>query len=443
MNGGLRYAAVVVLLVVALGIGVVGGALLDRHVLLTLAPPSGIPSDAQPEFQLIAEAWNLIEQVYVDRSVVTPQNLGYGAITGMTDALGDTGHSRFLTPQMVKEEQQFTQGQFVGVGIEIEAQDAHIVIVAPIDNSPAQAAGLKAGEIILKVNGQDVSGMSVSQVQALVAGPAGTSVTLTIQDPSTDTTFTVTLVRAVINVQNVTWVQVPGTQIADVRIAGFSEGVTSDLRNALQQILQQGSTGLILDLRDNPGGLLDQAVGTASQFLTTGNVLLEKNAKGDITPVPVESGAIAPDIPMVVLVNAGTASAAEIVAGALKDPGRATLVGETTFGTGTVLNQFSLSDGSALLLATQEWLTPDGHTIWHVGLDPNVVMALPANVAPLYPSAERSLTAAQVQSSGDAQLLRGLQILQTGAQSPGSGVGFFVTLPSSVDVCGENCPWTD
>jgi carboxyl-terminal processing protease len=157
--------------------------------------------------------------------------------------------------------------------------------------------------------------------------------------------------------------------------------------------------------------LLSEAIGTASQFLQGGNVLLEKDAQGKISPVAVVQGGLAPDLPLVVLIDAGSASAAEIVAGALQDAGRAKLVGETTFGTGTVLNEFSLSDGSALLLATEEWLTPNGRTIWHQGIAPDVQVTLEQGSSPLLPEAEEGMTPEQVQNSGDAQLLRALELL--------------------------------
>ena len=243
--------------------------------------------------------------------------------------------------------------------------NGQVVIVAPIDGSPAQAAGVKAGDIIVKVDGVDLTGMSLSDVVSKVLGPAGTKVTITLQDPKTGAIRDVTITRAKINVKNVTWIMLPGTTIADVRIAGFSQGVTNDLRTALKQIQAQGATGIVLDLRNDPGGLLDEAIGVTSQFLGSGNVLLVKDAQGQEQAIPVRSGGLAVNIPMVVLVNQGTASAAEIVSGALQDAHRATVIGETTFGTGTVLNGFSLSDGSQILLATEEWLTPNGRVIWH------------------------------------------------------------------------------
>jgi carboxyl-terminal processing protease len=411
MKRTLSCLGIVILVVLVLAVGVGGGVLLDRQVLLAFDAPPNIPPSADSDFQLMAEGWNTIQQNYVDRSAIDPQLMTYGAISGMVDSVGDTGHSRFLDPQMITQEQNQIQGQFEGIGAYVEMKDGNVVIVAPIDGSPAQKAGLKAGDIITKVDGKDISGLPLDQVVAQILGPEGTSVTLTILDPNTGVTRDVTLVRAKITIKNVAWHQLPGTTVAHVRIVSFSQGVTDDLKTALTDIQNQGLTGIILDLRNNPGGLLSEAISTASQFLTSGNVLLEKNAQGQTTPVAVESGGVAPNIPIEVLINEGTASAAEIVSGALQDAKRGELVGETTFGTGTVLNQFPLSDGSVLLLATEEWLTPEGHTIWHTGLAPDVVVALPQGVSPLVPDAEQGMTATQLQNSQDTQLLKALQLL--------------------------------
>jgi carboxyl-terminal processing protease len=408
MNSQRKNFLLTTIIVLALCMDFVGGAWTERK---TLFLGGGAPPEANQNIGLIDEAWNIIQKDYVDQASVKPTQMTYGAISGMVDSLGDTGHSTFLSPEMVKEEQNFTQGQFEGVGLEIQMKGGKTVIVAPIDGSPAQKAGLHPGDIILKVNGVDVSGLSVGQVANMVLGPVGTQVTLNIQDPKTGGTRDVTLQRAQINLQNVTWHMLPGTTIAHLRLASFSQGVTQDLKQALQEIQAQGGTGLILDLRNDPGGLLSEAIGVASQFLTSGNVLLERNVKGEVKPIPVESGGVAPTIPMVVLINGGTASAAEIVSGALQDAHRAQLVGETTFGTGTVLNEFPLSDGSALLLATEEWLTPNGGSIWHHGITPDVQVSLPANITPLVPETEQGLTATQLTASGDNQLLRALKIL--------------------------------
>jgi len=219
------------------------------------------------------------------------------------------------------------------------------------------------------------------------------------------------LVRVKIDVQSVGWHQLPGTSIIHLRIASFPNTATEELDSALSAIQPLEPAGIIIDLRDNPGGLLDEAVESASRFLKTGNVLLEKDADGKITEVPVISGVPTTNLPMVILVNGGTASDAEIFASALQDARRAKLVGETTFGTGTVLNRFSLADGSGLFLATQEWLTASGKTIWHVGLTPDYVVSLAADEVPLFPSSEQEMTGEQLKASTDQQLLSAINLL--------------------------------
>lgn len=400
-----------------LGVGFAGGVLVD-HFLITPAIASTSTQTQSNGLDLVNQAYQIIQKNYVDQSAVQQSQLEYGAISGMVDALGDTGHSRFLSPQMVTEENNFTNGSFEGIGAEVMLNnDGQVIIVAPFDGSPAQAAGVKPGDIILKVDGVDMTGLSLSEVVSKVLGPAGTQVTITFQDPLTNATRDVTITRAKITLQNVTWVMLPGTTIADVRLAAFSQGVTNDLQAALKQIQAQGATSIILDLRNDPGGLLNEAVGVTSQFLGTGNVLLVKNAQGQEQAIAVKSGGLAVNIPMVVLVNQGTASAAEIVAGALQDAHRATLIGDTTFGTGTVLNSFSLSDGSQILLATEEWLTPTGRVIWHKGIAPDVSVSLATTISPFMPESGQAMTVAQLQSSGDTQLLEAISTLSQGASS--------------------------
>lgn len=408
----LRVFLVLMLLVVCLVTGAVGGIGIDRRFLTDSATPTAPAAQSQADLGLISQAWSIITANYVDRATLQdPNRLTYGAISGMVDALGDTGHSRFLSPEMLKSENRSIQGEFEGIGAEVQMKDGHVVIVAPIDGSPAQKAGLRPGDIILKVDGQDVTGLPLNQVVDKILGPAGSAVTLTISSQDRPQPRDIKLIRARIEVHNVTWDKIPGTNVAHVRLTAFSQGVTDDLRNALAQIQAQGINAAILDLRNNPGGLLDEAVGTASQFLSSGNVLLEKDAKGNTKPVQVESGGRGSRMALVVLVNAGTASASEIVAGALQDAKRAQVVGETTFGTGTVLDEFKLSDGSALLLATQEWLTPNGRVIWHQGIVPDDPVTLDANADLLLPDVEKTMTPQQIQASSDKQLLEGLRLL--------------------------------
>jgi carboxyl-terminal processing protease len=392
-------------------LGLAAGLILSCQMLGAFPPADKIPAEAAPDFRLMAEAWNTIQSVYVDRKAVKPKLLTYGAISGMVASLGDTGHSRFLSPEMLQQERHISKGLLEGIGAEVQMKNNQLVIVAPIDGSPAQRSGLKPGDIILKVDGEDVGGLPLEQAVGLILGPAGSSVNLTIFNPGTGRTINLTLVRARITLHNVKWQRLPGTTTAHVRIATFSKGVSKDLRKALADIQEKKLTGLILDLRNDPGGLFDEAVETASQFLSSGNVLLEKNARGEVTPVAVQSEGAAIPLPIVVLINGGTASAAEIVAGALQDAHRATLVGEETFGTGTVLEPFTLSDGSALLLATKEWLTPAGHVIWHKGISPNVFVPLLPEVTPLFPEAEKGMTTTELRESKDKQLLRALDLL--------------------------------
>jgi carboxyl-terminal processing protease len=412
MSKILKVIAAIFVLALVFSSGVGGGIIVDRQI-SRMTSQASTQQDQGLDYSLIREAWNTINRVYVDRSALNEQTLTYGAISGMVTALGDTGHSTFLTPEMVKSEHNFTQGEFEGIGALLEMKDGRPTIVAPFDGSPAQKAGVKPGDVILQVDGNDVSGQSLTQIVSQVSGPAGTQVTLTLQDPTSGTTREVTITRAKIQIHNVTWHMLPGTTLAHVRIAAFSSGATDDLKKALQEAEAQGATGIVLDLRNDPGGLLSEAVNVASQFLSSGNVMLEKDAQGNTKPLPVEKGGIATKIPLVVLINNGTASAAEIVSGALKDAGRATLIGETTFGTGTVLNEFPLSDGSAILLATEEWLTPNGTSFWHKGIQPDTQVSLPANASPVIPDQESGMSAQQLQDSQDTQLLKGIQTLQS------------------------------
>jgi carboxyl-terminal processing protease len=388
-------------------LGLLSGSALDRMGTLAPAPPA-----ERLNFRLLSEANNIIYRFYVDRAVEQQPALTYGAISGMVDALGDTGHSRFLSPPMVRELAEMQRENYQGIGAEVQSKGRHIVIVAPLDGSPAQRAGLEPGDIILRVNGQDIVGQPIDKVVKEISGPVGTSVTLAILIPASGVTREVTLTRATVQINNITWRVLPGTKIAQLRIAAFNQGVGADLRSAISNIKKEQVTGLILDLRNNPGGLLDEAVACTSQFLRRGNVLLVKNARGEEKLVPVKAGGEATEIPLVVLVNGGTASAAEIVAAALQDAHRGPVLGETTFGTGTVLSEFKLSDGSALLLAIEEWLTPSGNVIWHKGITPNIIVVLSPGSSPAFPETERTMSVKQLHDSGDEQLLRAMGVLR-------------------------------
>jgi carboxyl-terminal processing protease len=284
-------------------------------------------------------------------------------------------------------------------------------VVAPIDGSPASEAGIQPGDVIQKVDGEEITGMPLEEIVGKIKGPAGTSVDLTIIESDSGDARELTLERARIPLDNVDWSPVPGTSVAYLRVSAFTRGVGKEIQQALEDAQDQGLQGVVLDLRNNPGGLLQEAVTITSQFLGSGLVMQEKDAFGNVSPLPVRPGGVATDLPVVVLINRGSASASEIVAGALQDAQRARLVGETTFGTGTVLNQFNLSDGSALLLATQEWLTPNGRVIWHKGIEPDEHVVLENGAAPLNPMSLPTMQLEEVLGSRDAQLLRALELL--------------------------------
>ena len=391
-----------------LAIAFLAGFTIEHTITAPGAPPSSLVALND---SLIREAWDVINQNYVDRPAVRGESLTYGAIQGMVDALGDTGHSRFLTPRMVQAERSLLRGMYVGVGLEIAMKNGRATIVAPIDDSPASAAGLHSGEQILKVGGRDISQLPIDQLAQQIMGPAGSTVVLSILDPRAGTTTEVPLVRAQIKVNNVSWQVIPGSRFADLRVAAFSAGVTEGVKAALEEIQRQDLQGAILDLRNNPGGQLSEAIGVASQFLASGEVLLEKDARGFVRPDHVAPGGVAPSLPLVVLIDGGTASAAEIVAGALQSQDRAPLVGQTTFGTGTVLQMFRLSDGSQILLAVEEWLTPQGDTIWHKGITPGTLIELKPDAEMMIPASLREMTPEAFLSGSDLQLIKAAEVL--------------------------------
>ena len=373
----------------------------------------GCASRASLNLPLVGQAVAVIQRNYVDRSALERSPLTYGAINGMVDSLGDVGHSTFLSPEMVAELKNEERGEFKGIGVEIRMRENRVVVVAPLDQSPAQRAGLHAGDAIIKVDDQDISGWTLDRVVAQITGPAGTTVRLTVLPPNSNRTREISVTRASIRIREVVWAQLPGTRLAHLRIASFNGSVAKDLHAALQQIRAARLDGIVLDLRNNPGGILDEAIACASEFLSSGNVVLIKDANGKISPEPAKKGGLATNIPVVVLVNQGSASASEIVAGALRDSRGAQLIGQTTFGTGTVLGEFHLSDGSALLLAVQEWLTPKGESFWHKGITPQIQVSQPEDTQPLLPENVRTMTPDQLHSTADHQLLRAIEVLKS------------------------------
>jgi carboxyl-terminal processing protease len=392
------------------GVGRVDLATIGSGAAVASAGPASslAPGD---EFAIVREAWDTIHKNYVDADQLDDRELAYGAIDGMTDAVGDTGHTTFMTPEERASRNSALSGSYVGIGAVVDTTPEGLpLIVGVFRGSPADGAGLKAGDVVLAVDGKMTAGEDLDSVIARVRGEAGTPVVLTIRSGADGPERDLRIVRADVQIEPVAWAMVPGTTTAVLRLEQFSSGASPKFRRALEEIKTAGAERLILDLRGNPGGYVNEAVAIASEFLSSGNVYIERNATGEEKPTAVSPGGVAVDIPLVVLVDNGTASAAEIVAGALQDAGRARVVGEKTFGTGTVLGEFGLSDGSALRIGTVEWLTPKGRVIWHEGIAPDVLVARPADVAPVVPDDLRTMSAADLADLKDPQLQTAIEL---------------------------------
>ena len=371
---------------------------------------------SQSYANLYQQAWNIVDQNYVDRKAVDYKQMSYKSIQAMLDVLHDKGHTRFLTPQDVQTENQQLSGTFTGVGIYLkqDPKTKDLIITSPIPGSPAEKAGFKHGDIIVAVNGKSTAGKDIAGVSSLIQGKAGTNVAITVRRPSTQQTLTINVVRAEISVPNVLMHYIAQDHIADIQIVQFASGVSNQLKDEITQAQKLGATRIILDLRENPGGYLQEAIDTTSEFVASGNVLLEQDSSGHRKSYVVSGHTVNTTSPIVVLVNADTASAAEIVSGSLQDNKRAVVMGEKTFGTGTVLEEYPLSDGSAILLGTSEWLTPNGHFIRDLGISPNIPVKLAPNAIPLSPNDENAgnMSENQILSSGDTQLAAAIQYLE-------------------------------
>jgi carboxyl-terminal processing protease len=355
------------------------------------------------EVDLVVQAYGLIQQHYVDKKAVVPQEMAHAAIRGMLETLGDRGHTQFLTNSERQFQQASLAGRFGGIGAEISIQGERPVIVAPMDGTPAQRAGIRPGDVILSVEGEDTAKLPLEQVILKVRGPRGTPVRLTIQHAGEDAPVELTIVREEISLRSVSSRYFEDEGVLHIRLAQFSSGAADNIRRAIADARERGLRGVVMDVRNNPGGLLEQAVNVTSEFLAEGNVLLEQDRDGKRKPYPVKRGGTAADVPLVVVVNQGSASSSEVFAGAVQDYKRAVIVGEQTFGTGTVLSSWELRDGSALLLGFAYWLTPEGRMIRDGGITPDVVVPMPAGTPALTPERGGNLTFAEV-AEQDPQL---------------------------------------
>ena len=344
--------------------------------------------DTYEKLKVFTEILSLVQSNYVDD--VNSKELIYGAVKGMLETLDP--HSSFMPPEAFREMQVETQGSFGGLGIEITVKDRMLTVVAPIEGTPADRAGIHPADRIVKIEGQITKDMTLMDAVRKLRGPKGSKVTISILREGQLEPFDVTLVREVIEVKSVRQKDL-GDGIYYVRIASFQERTAKDLERALEQAQKNGTNSLILDLRNDPGGLLNQAVAVSDMFLDKGQLIVYTHGrqKDQELRFTAEHAGGFPKLPMVVLVNGGSASASEIVAGALQDWKRAVILGTKTFGKGSVQTVIPLSDGSGLRLTTAKYFTPKGRSIHGSGIMPDIVVELPKPEAkPLTPAEQQA-----------------------------------------------------
>lgn len=355
----------------------------------TLGPTSsaqrGTPANVADKFTVFWDVWRLVDQKFYRTEPLDYQKMTYGAIQGMLNTLEDD-YTVFEEPQQADATRERMSGQFEGIGAYIEFKDGKLLIVSPIEESPAEKAGILAGDEVVKVDGQELApqldGLATNEAAqkaaSLIRGAKGTTVNLTIFRSSSNETLAFAIVRDAIPLVSVRGKLLDGN-IAYIQMSGFNETTTAELDRALNELLAQQPKGLILDLRNNPGGLLNVAQETLGRFLPGGVALKERFSNGSEQALDVIRSNDDPrafDMPMIVLTNAGSASASEIVAGALRDRQRATLLGEKTFGKGSVQSVERLGDGSSARITIARWLTPEGREIHKKGIDPTLYVPL-------------------------------------------------------------------
>jgi carboxyl-terminal processing protease len=333
---------------------------------LGLAAPS-----SDKNLATIEEAWNFIHQDYVDPSKIDSTALSQAAVQAMMDTLNDP-HSAYFNAEMYQELQNDLSGQYVGIGASVTMTNDQITIASVNTDSPAEKAGLKAGDVLLEIDGVSTAGMSLEDSVSRVKGVKGTQVTLLVQHQGETGTVLFTITRTAIKITSVSF-RMMG-DIAYIDISQFTDTTNDELTPVLQELATNGAKGIVLDLRDNLGGPETAVVDVASRFITKGTILTVRYNDGSEDVVKATKQSQTTDLPMVVLVNANSASASEVLTGALQDYGRAVIAGEVTYGKGSV-DQFDvLPDGSAIYLTIARWLTPNGHLIEGTGITPNVTL---------------------------------------------------------------------
>lgn len=340
--------------------------------------PDGVPED----LEIIWEAYRLLVNEYVDQTAIDPAAISEAAVRAMLDQLGDR-YTAYISPEIFAIERQNFAGNFEGIGAQVEmAPDrSTVIITSPLENSPAEAAGIRPGDKILAVDGEDARGWSVIDAVNRIRGQRGTTVVLTVEHVGSAIAVDIPIVRATIDQPSVRvrMLNPEDGPYGVVKINQFTAETAGELREGVQDLLDQGAPGIVLDLRGNPGGLLTATVNVASEFLTDGLVTYEIDSSGKRDDWPVRDGGQFPDIPLVVLVNGFSASGSEVLAGALQDHARALIIGTSTFGKGSVNLLRQLENGGGVYLTIARWYTPDGRLIESEGVKPDVIVEFPAN----------------------------------------------------------------
>ena len=331
-----------------------------------------IPAGDQlpPELKTVAEAYRILMDEHVDHRTLESQQLSEGAIRGILASLEDP-HASYLSSDQHEREQEGYRGYFEGIGAQVTMTEAGLTVIAPIPGAPAEAAGIRAGDLILAVDGDSISHLTLVEAVNLIRGPGGTEVTLLVRHADSDQNETITVTRGRIPIESIDFRMVEDG-VGHLWIYSFSNTTEDEVRRALDEFDDAQGRGLVLDLRNNPGGLLNSVVDVTDLFLDGGQILYEIDAQGNRNDYDADRRGPGVDIPMVVLVNEFSASASEIMAGAIKTNDRALVVGETTFGKGSVNIARELSDGSAIYFTIRRWYLPDDTQIEGQGVTPNI-----------------------------------------------------------------------
>ena len=364
-----RVAISLALIVVLLVAGLAGNACIAIGE--SEEPEPQNIGELPPEFVKLAEVWELLEREHIDAGNLDPATLTDGAIRGMLEATGDD-HASYLDPEQYSFQRQEIQGSFEGIGAEVTIKNGLITIVAPIPDTPADAAGVKPGDVILSIDGESTAGWDLFQAINRIRGEKGTPVVIEVRRDRTGETVELEITRGVIQLESVGLTMLVG-RIGHLRVSSFSGSSLEELESEMSRFQRSRGLGLVVDLRNNPGGLLSSVVDLTSQFVDEGLVLYQLDGQGNRRDWNASSGGMALDVPMVVLVNEFSASASEVFAGAIMHHERAPVIGVTTFGKGSVNNLWPLSDGSAVNFTIGRWYTPDGRLIEGEGITPDIV----------------------------------------------------------------------